>query len=318
MELLDIHSKLGDVVRTAYNLERVNRLAKEDPKTLVTVSEKVVDDQIDKVAKSIIKNKCKFVLLSGPSSSGKTTTTKIIAQKLQKAGVRAVKISLDDFFIDLDKAPKEADGTVDMESVNKLDIPVFNTFFENIMKHNCADMPEFDFNTDKRKKEWKKVEIADDDVILVEGTHALNPNLIKASEYGKRVLKVFICVNSEFYVGKDIVINARKLRLIRRTVRDLHTRGASVTETLNYWDAVCKGEDKFIGPYKNDADYIIDTTHIYEPLIYDRIVPGLLKQSMEAKYAKELAKIFGVSGSLGKEVVPDNSLLWEFIVKKEN
>ncbi len=318
MELLDIYSELGDVIRTGYNLERVNRLAHEDPKQLVDVSEKIVDDQIEIVVKSIIENKNKFILVSGPSSSGKTTATKIIAKKLNERGVRAIKISLDDFFIDLDKAPLDENGMVDKESISKLDVECFNDFFVNIMKNNCADMPEFDFVTDKRKAQLKHIEIANDDVILVEGTHALNPELIKSKKYMNQVLKIFVCVNSEFWLGKDIIINARKLRLIRRIVRDLQTRGESVEATLNYWDMVCKGEDKFIVPYKDDANFIIDTTHIYEPLIYDRMLPKLLKETKNAKYVDELTGIFGVSGSISRKYVPYNSLLWEFIVKKEN
>lgn len=318
MELLDINAQLGDVARTSYNLERVNRLARENPEKLVEVSEKIVDDQIERVVDAIVENKYKFVLLAGPSSSGKTTSTHFIANKLNTRGVRAVVVSLDNFFIDLDKCPLQADGTVDKETISKLDLPLFNKFFTDIMKYNKASMPEFDFTTQKRRQEFVNVEIGLNDVVLVEGTHALNPELITNKTYKNKVLKVFVCVDSEFYIGKDVVINPRRLRLIRRIVRDMQTRGTSVEDTVKYWNVVCKGEDLYIGPYKDSADFIIDTTHIYEPLIYDKFLPKLLRPIQEERFASELLGVFGRSASLSKRYVPDTSLLWEFLVEKED
>ncbi len=318
MELLDIDASLGDIVRTSYNLERANRLARENPEKLVQVSEKIVDDQIEKVVECIIDKRYKFVLLAGPSSSGKTTTTHFIANKLMNKGVRAVVVSLDDFFIDLDKCPLQPDGTVDKETISKLDLPLFNKFFTDIMKTNKAQMPEFDFTKQKRKEKFVPIEVSDGDVVLVEGTHALNPELITNNSFSNKVLKVFICANSEFYIGKEVVITPRRLRLIRRIVRDMQTRGTKVEETVKYWNVVCKGEDLYIGPYKDSADFIVDTTHIYEPLVYDKFLPKLLKPIQSERFAKELLGVFGRSASLSKKYVPDSSLLWEFLVSKEN
>ena len=316
MELLDIEKEL--VVKTSYNLEDVNRLVKECPEKLVKVSEKIVDDQIEKVVKCIMKGKYKFLLLSGPSSSGKTTTANFIIKKLQKKGKRAIRVSLDDFFIDLDKCPVQADGTVDMETITKIDIPCFNKFFREIMKNNRANKPVFDFITDKRKKEPELIEVGEDDLILVEGTHALNPQLVDVGEYADRVLKVYACVNSEFKLGKSVVINSRKIRLVRRMIRDMQTRGESAEGTVKYWDVVCKGEDKYVAPYKTQADFMIDTTHIYELAVYDKFVPRLLEPIKELEYADELLQVFGKAGSLSKGYVPDSSLLWEFLVNKED
>ena len=318
MELLEIEKNLGDVVRTCYNLENVNRLVKECPEKLVKISEKIVDDQIEKVVKHIMKGKFKFLLLSGPSSSGKTTTSNFIIKKLQKKGKRAIRVSLDDFFIDLDKCPVQEDGTVDKETITKIDLPCFNKFFKEIMQYNKAYKPVFDFITDKRKKQPELIEVGEDDLILVEGTHALNPKLVDVGEYASRVLKVYACVNSNFKIGKNIVINSRKIRLIRRMIRDLQTRGESVEETVKYWDMVCKGEDKYVAPYKTQADFMIDTTHIYELAVYDKFVPKLLKPIKELEYADELLQVFGKAGSLSKSYVPDTSLLWEFLVNKED
>ena len=313
-----MNKNLGDVVRTCYDLECVNRLVKECPEKLVKVSEKIVDDQIEKVVKHIMKGKFRFLLLSGPSSSGKTTTSNIIIKKLEKKGKRAIRVSLDDFFIDLDKCPVQADGTVDKETITKIDLPCFNKFFREIMQKNKAYKPVFDFITDKRKKQPELIEVGEDDLILVEGTHALNPELVDVGEYANRVLKVYACVNSNFKIGKDIVINSRKIRLIRRMIRDLQTRGESAEETVKYWDMVCKGEDKYVSPFKVQADFMIDTTHIYELAVYDKFVPELLNPIKELEYADELIKVFKKTGSLNKSYVPDSSLLWEFLVNKED
>ena len=317
MELLEIEKGLGKIVKTSYDLESVNRLVREDPKKLVKISEKIVDDQIENVVNHIMKGKFKFLLLSGPSSSGKTTTANFIIKKLKKQGRRAIRVSLDDFFIDLDKCEVQADGTVDKETINKIDLPCFDKFFKEIMKSNRAYKPVFNFVTDSREEKLELIEIGENDLILVEGTHALNPQLVDVGKYADRVLKVYACVNSDFRIGKNIVINSRKLRLIRRMIRDLQTRGESVEDTVKYWDMVCKGEDKYVAPYKTTADFMIDTTHIYELAVYDKFVPMLLKPIKELEYADELLQVFEKVGSLSRSFVPKTSLLWEFLVNKE-
>lgn len=318
MEFIEIEKELGSIATTCYDLEVVNRLVKECPEKLVKISEKIVDDQIEKVVKQAMKGKYKFILLSGPSSSGKTTTANFIIKKLQKKGKRAIRVSLDDFFIDLDKCPVLPNGTVDKETITKIDLPCFNKFFNEIMQNNRAYKPVFDFITDKRKKNPELIELSENDIILVEGTHALNPELVDINGYRDRVLKVYACVNSNFKIGKNIVISPRKIRLIRRLIRDFQTRGESPEGTVRYWDMVSKGEDKFVAPYKNEADFVIDTTHIYELAVYDRFVPELLNPIKELAYANELLNVFNKAGSLSKKYVPNSSLLWEFLVNKED
>lgn len=315
MESLEIEKHLGSVAKNCYDLEIVNKLARECPEKLVEISEKIVSDQIEEVVNAVIKGKYKFLLLSGPSSSGKTTTANIIIRKLKECGKRAIRVSLDDFFIDTDKCPKLRDGTVDMETITKIDLPCFKNFFNEIMKNNKAYKPIFDFVNNKRAERKELVEVEDSDLILVEGTHALNPALIDHGKYDKKVLKVYACVNSEFKVGKEIVISTKKIRLIRRMIRDVQTRGERVEDTVKYWNVVVKGEDRFVRPFKSHADFLIDTTHIYELLIYDKFVPKLLEPIKHLEYAYELLQVFGKTGRLSKSCVPKGSLLWEFLVK---
>lgn len=317
MEILDIQTELGDVVRTCYNVEKINRCANEKVKDLIKVSEKIVDDQIERVVDAIIEGKYKFVFMAGPSSSGKTTTTRILSKKLKERGVNNITASLDDFFSDADKADRLPDGSIDKENITRIDLPFFNKFFVDIITKNSALMPEFDFKTSKRKEEIKTLTINDGDVILVEGTHALNPKLLTTHKYDKKVLKVFTCVNSEFRIGSNIVLKSRKLRLIRRMIRDLQTRNQSIRQTIESWDEVCKGEDIYITPYKKDADYLIDTTHLYEPLVFEKFLPALLNPVKDLPYAQELLKIADYCGTIDKKLVPASSLLWEFLVNKD-
>lgn len=315
MELLELEKQLGSVARTCYDLEVVNRFVKECPEKLVEISEKIVNDQIDNVVEHIVKGKYKFLFISGPSSSGKTTTSNIIISKLKKLGKRAIRVSLDDFFLDLDKFAVMSDGTVDMETITRIDLTCFNYFFNEIMKNNRAYKPVFDFVANKRKLEPEYVEIEDGDLVVVEGTHALNPELIDMGKYAKKVLKVYACVNSEFKLGRYLVINSRKIRLIRRMIRDVQTRGESIEATVKYWNTVARGEDKYIAPFKANADFIIDTTHIYELAVYDKFVPKLLEPVKHLVHAEELLQVFGKTGALSKRYVPQDSLLWEFLVK---
>ena len=315
MELLEIEKKLGHIVKNCYDLEEINRLVKECPEKLVDISERIYNEQVDAVVNHVLNGNFKFLLLSGPSSSGKTTSANIIIKKLKKKGKKAIRVSLDDFFLDLDKFVKLADGKVDMETVEKIDIPCFNKFFNEIMKKNKAVKPIFDFVNNKRAAEGELIEVGADDVIIVEGTHALNPRLIDSEKYNKKVLKVYVCVNSDFKLGRNIVINSRKIRLIRRMIRDVQTRGESVEGTIKYWDVVCRGEDKYVSPFKVNADFMIDTTHIYEIAIYDKFVPQLLEPINDLELASELLQVFGKSGQLSKTYVPKDSLLWEFLVK---
>lgn len=315
MERLEIEKQLGNIAKNYYDLEVVNRLIRECPDKLVEVSEKIVDDQIERVVGAVLKGKFKFLLLSGPSSSGKTTTAKIIRNKLEKQGKKAIIISLDDFFLDLDKCQKSKDGTIDKETLSKIDLPCFNNFFNEIMKYNKAYKPVFDFVNNKRKEKLEYIEVSDGDLIIVEGTHALNPELLDTGKYENKVLRVFACVNSGFKLGKRIIINSRKIRLIRRMIRDVQTRGENIEDTVKYWDVVAKGEDKYVNPFKMYADFLIDTTHIYELAVYDKFVPKLIEPIEHLEYVSELLQMFTKCGQLSKRYVPKESLLWEFLVK---
>ena len=300
------------VTKTQLDLRLINEMAETDLDNLVKFSAKKYRDEIDVIANNIIYGSKRFVLLAGPSSSGKTTTSRMIAEHLKMQGKGCVAISLDDFFIDRSITPKLEDGTYDFENFNILDLDKLNTCIQDLMTNYKTDLPIFDFVTGSRKKEVNHIEITDKDVVVIEGTHALNPNLL--SIQSSLFYRVYICVYSNFQINGQTIIPAKLLRFMRRLIRDAQSRGQGIEETLKMWDHVCEGEDKYIKPYRVTANYLLDTTHLYEPLLYHTYLEKILKNSNNA-YGKELYEKLQYCGYLTEDIVPDDSLLWEFLVK---
>ncbi len=300
------------VTKTQLDLRKINEMAKFDLKNLVGFSAKKYNDEVEVIANNIIYGSKRFVLIAGPSSSGKTTTSKMIEKHLNLQGKGCVSISLDDFYIDRDKTPKLADGSYDFENFAILDLDKFNSCIQDLITSYETDLPIFDFLTGSRKKEARHIEVTDQDVIVIEGTHALNPNLLRLND--SLFYRVYICVYSNFQVEGQTIIPAKLLRFMRRLIRDAQSRGQGIEETLKMWNHVCEGEDKYIKPYRVSANYLLDTTHLYEPLLYHTYLEGILKKSNNA-YGKELFEKLQYCGYLTEDVVPDDSLLWEFLVK---
>ena len=153
-------------------------------------------------------------------------------------------------------------------------------------------------------------------MILVEGLHALNPKMLKSNEFSDRILKVYLCVDSVYAVNNKTELTEQDLRLLRRMYRDLFTRGRSLEETLQLWKTVCVGEEKYVAPFKYTADVIIDTIHPYEILLYANYLTTPLQELKTAKI-KPLVNVLKNMKTVDKKNVPNNSLLWEFLVNKE-
>ena len=312
MRKIDIEKAHGNIVKSAYDLELVNREAKENLKQLIKTSETLYQNQIKHIVKELVGGEYRLVLLAGPSSSGKTTSSHLIRQMLEKHGKHSIVVSLDDFFLGKEDRAKLPNGEYDYESINILDLDYFNAFIKDLMTKKKAKMPLFDFVYSRRKSEYIDVEIDDDTLVIIEGTHALNPKLLRA--YQNKAYKIYICVNSNYDIGDKVIIPAKRLRLMRRLIRDYYHRGHSIDKTFDMWKNVLKGEDIYIKPYKNEASYLLDSTHIYEPLVYATYLIPLLEKS-NSKEAKELIKMLDKCGKLSKNVVPKNSLLWEFLMR---
>lgn len=312
MKILNVCKELEDMTCLAYNLKAIDDAGQNNAKKLVKISEKLYRDQIKKVASVVATSNMKLVLVSGPSSSGKTTTANIISQELIKKNVGSLVVSIDDFFVDLKDTPLLPNGQPDFENITAVDTEAFNKFITDLLTKNKAKMPRFNFKTHKRDR-YEDVTINQNDVLIVEGIHALNPLLIRTHQFDSTTYKVYAFVNSIFISNAEIVVTSQDLRMMRRIFRDAYSRGREPIYTISNWDNVCEGEKLYITPYKVNANSMIDTTHPYEILVYAQYLVDLLLPYRNNEKAKHILNVLSKLTPLTKENIPNNSLLWEFV-----
>ena len=303
---------LHEFKRQVFDLSKVNFLAEENLDKLIKDSEDIYKKQMDDIANEIVDNgQYKVILMAGPSSSGKTTSSNLIRDRLANHGYKSIVVSLDDFFLNRDNTPLLPNGDYDYENVLALDLDYLNKFIDDIFDKGEADMPQFDFLTGNRKSEYIKIKTDEKTILILEGIHALNPIAFK--KHRDNMYKIYICLNTNFMIEDDLVIPAQKLRLMRRMIRDFYTRGSTIENTLKMWPNVLAGEDLYIKPYKNTANYLIDSTHAYEPLLYAYALLPILKNAQKAPLTEELIKMLEDCVKVNPIVIPDDSLLHEFV-----
>lgn len=260
---------------------------------------------------------CDIVLLAGPSSSGKTTTAGKIAQKIKNRGRNAYTLSLDDYYRNAADIPLTEKGLKDFENVSALDIDLIHRTFSDLIEKRTAQVPEFDFVSGTRKPETRKLELKKDDLIIVEGIHALNPIITKGLDES-HITKVYISVSSRVTDDSGrVIFSKRNLRLVRRMIRDYHYRNTSVEKTLSQWQEVLKGEDKYIFPFERNASFRIDSFHPYEPCLFKSEAVELLgtvgEDSGVYPIASELKNSFSELDTIDMSKLPADSLLREFV-----
>lgn len=298
-------------------LEFVVENALKAPEELIEKSEKryrnIVENIADKINADTSK---KIVMLAGPSGSGKTTTANKIREKLVSYGHKAYTVSLDDFYKNIGEGPKNEDGTYDFESVDALDLELIHKCLQELITSSYSELPLFDFMTGRRKKEKNAIRLEKDDVIIVEGLHALNPAITDTLPH-ENLFKIYISVSSRIYDGEKIVLNKRNIRFIRRMVRDFQFRNSPVENTYSLWPKVTHGEDKYLFPFKSNADITANTIHIYEPCVMKKQALELLltveETSENYKDAQKLISALEKFPEIEKDSVPKDSLLREFI-----
>lgn len=302
-------------MKTTINVESINQMAQQDIWSVIQFSERKYHDEIFRVASHIdeLKKQQKIVLIAGPSASGKTTTAALLFQYLENLGVRTAIISLDDFFKNKADTPILPNGQPDFESVNTLDIDCLHKCFKQMIENGKTEIPHYDFKLGRRNG-GRELSISDH-VVIVEGIHALNPAIIPDG-FGGNMHKVYISVRSQFENDGKIVITARNMRLIRRALRDYKHRNQTINSTLNMWQNVIDGEEQYILPFRKYAHDVIDSIHLYEPMIYKEMIAPLLEQNIDDNNLKLLNKIAAglncfLSASI--DMVPNNSLINEFI-----
>lgn len=278
--------------------------------------------RISKVAEEIEKNRdIKFVLIAGPSSSGKTTTTSRISSYFEALGYNPISISLDDYFVDRDKNPVDENGKYDFECLEAIDVKLFNENLNKLLNGEEVIFPKYNFLTGKREFYKEKVKMTDKSIFLIEGLHALNDELTSSID-SKYKYKIYLSPFIPLSVDKHNYVSTLDLRLLRRIVRDNRTRGYDCLKTIDNWQSVRNGEEKYIFPYIHQADVIVNTALPYEiGVLKVYVEPLLLSVSVDSIYYEEarrlvdfLKQFFSIPG----EYVSDDSILREFIGGRYN
>lgn len=299
-------------------IEYINGFARENPQELVLRSEQrysnIIRDIADRVQNEAGRE---IIMLAGPSASGKTTTANKLAQAFSERGMKTHRISLDDFYLDRTEIPGYAEGNPDFETVFALDLPCLEQALNGLLRGETVRVPVFDFVSGTRSRQYEEITLGESDAIVVEGLHALNP-IITDNLPQDKLLKIYISVSSRIYNEKGkIMLNKRNMRFIRRLVRDYNFRGSSVENTYRLWDNVRAGEDKYLFPYRNNADLRINSVHLSEPCLFKTIVLKMLEgvdlQGAWKKDAKKLTDALERFESIPQALVPQDSLLREFL-----
>ena len=293
---------------------RINNNVSSDPAGFVEDTNKAYVYQLEKIAEYIIKNRNEkpVILLSGPSGSGKTTTAFMLAKILTESGCMTHTLSMDNYFCPLTREEKElsALGKVDLESPDRIDKELLNSQIEAIAQFKEVEIPKYDFAESVRLSTGRKFKRKEGEIVIFEGIHALNPEVITVPD--SKICKLYVSVRSRITCG-DIILHPSRVRLMRRMIRDNSFRKRSFNETMNMFSSVENGENKYIMPYKHRSDYDIDTFMDYEVSVYR---DNLLEQLKDMTYVPEIKEIVTVLESLEpleKKYVTPDSLICEFI-----
>ncbi len=292
-------------------------ITQSDMREVVLVQEAHQERQIGEIAKQIADRKnTRFVLIAGPSSSGKTTFSHRLSIQLLANGLKPHPIAVDNYFVDREKTPRDKDGNYNFECLEAIDIEKFNEDMKALMDGKEVWLPVFDFKSGKRKYENHPTKLGAQDILVIEGIHCLNPKLTEMMEDESK-FKIYISALTQLNVDEHNRIPTTDGRLIRRIVRDARTRGASASRTISMWPSVRKGEEENIFPFQEHADVMFNSSLLYELAVLKQYVEPLLfgveKESEEFLEAKRLLKFFDYFVGIGSEYVPTNSLLREFI-----
>ncbi len=299
-------------------LSEINKEAMANPLGLIERAERDYLKEIESIAKKIADDDdIKIVSIAGPSASGKTTTAHILCDTLESLGETTNVVSLDNFYLPVDKLPILEDGTRDIESVNSLDKQLIEKCFTQIVETGKTVLPMFDFTKKVRIENALPIDISKHGIIIVEGLHGLNP-IITDLAPEKNIFKIYISVNSSICdENGKMLMSSRQIRLVRRTLRDMVFRASPADVTLSLWNNVVEGEKKHLYCFKGTADVQLKTLHLYEPCVYrndflklkDQVSYGTPCYDYFMKTADVLEKFESIDSSL----VPYDSLIREFI-----
>ncbi|MCD6091654.1 MAG: nucleoside kinase [Bacteroidales bacterium] len=285
---------------------------------IIKISEALQEKKLASIADMINKRKgeLKVVLISGPSSSGKTTFAKRLSIQLSVIGFKPIVLSMDNYFVDRDHTPRDKNGDYDFESPQALDIKLFNENMLDLFEGKEIDLPKFSFSTGQRSYNGSRLKLDTNSIILVEGIHGLNP-LISEMIPNNRKFKVYVSALTPLSIDSSNRIPTTDNRLIRRMVRDYSYRGYSALETMQRWPSVRAGEEKYIFPYQEEADVMFNTALLFELGVLKKWVEPILKEVPpivpEYSEAKRLLKFLSYILPIAEKEIPPTSILREFL-----
>ena len=285
---------------------------------LVRINEALHDRGYADIADKIVQKGAKAVLVAGPSSSGKTTSAHRISTQLRLQGCHPVMLSLDDYYIDRDKIERDENGEIDLENINTLDIQRFGSDLAALIRGEKVEVPRFDFTNGKRAPEGRILQLHDDEPVIIEGIHGLNPMLLSPEVDESKIFRVYVSALTTLNLDDHNRIRTTDIRILRRLVRDYMTRNASMEHTLGMWASVRRGEEKWIFPYQENADALFNTTLLYEVSVLKKYVYPLLEEvPPESKYyamARDIVKFLNyILDADIEDEIPPTSILREFI-----
>ena len=309
--------KWGQIMNVSNVSELNKKVLSSEHGELIRTVEALQERKIADIAQTIYDLKKRVILIAGPSSSGKTTTSKRIETQLKVLGLKPISISLDDYFINRDKTPLDEFGAKDYESIYALDLELFNKDMCSLLKGEEVELPTYNFLKGCREYKGHKIKINNDQPIILEGIHGLNPLLTKDIDNNEK-FKIYISPITQLNLDKHNRLSSTDCRLMRRIVRDFNFRGNSAEDTFAMWDSVRRGEEKNIFPYQEEADVIINSTLIYEvPVLKKYIEPLLIAVTTQSSYyveAKRLLNMLTYFTIINDEKdIPSYSIIKEFI-----
>lgn len=296
------------------NVKNIARAHKKDLNKLILDNESRYRGQLFTLANKILaKNNVKIVLLSGPSCAGKTTTAKLLKKILELKGRVVDVISMDDFFIDLDKRNLLPNGKQDFDSPDILDYKLMKNCFSKYFSGEEVKFPEYDFKSSKSIHNRKSYQYKFNSIVIFEGIHVLNPRVIEnlgTSNY----FRIYVSPLASFKTDK-FLLTTKNLRLLRRVVRDIARRNTSAKKTIEVWPEVVNAEENYIEPFRTKVDYYVNTTHEYELGIYKNELNRFVQENKITMEEIPFKEILDPVEPISKAYIPDTSLMWEFVDK---
>lgn len=310
--------KWGDLMHCRCVADLNDMVENGSVRELIRVNEALHERRFAEIATEIVNRGARAVLIAGPSSSGKTTSANRVATQLRVLGKTPILLSLDDYYIDRSLIEPDENGEIDFEHINMIDVPQFNIDLEALLNGERVEIPHFDFKTGSRQMRGHFVQLKEDAMLIIEGLHGLNPQLLTSRIDKKQIFKLYVSALTTLNLDDHNRIPTTDVRLLRRMVRDYLTRGATIERTLGMWDSVKRGEQRWIFPYQESADEIMNTSLVYELAVLKKHIYPLLNDvdSSSPNYDEviNIIKFLNyISDAAVEDEIPPTSILREFV-----